>query len=45
LKGGKRAGNAPLLPARHITDAKAGRERQAALAGYRIADEIRKCVK
>ena len=41
LKGSTSADNAPALPTDYLKNAKAVAERQAALAGYRLADEIR----
>ena len=45
LKGGTNADSAPPLPADYTKAAKAVAERQAALAGYRLADEIEKYLK
>jgi hypothetical protein len=45
VKGSTTAETAPSLPESYIKDAKAIAERQAALAGYRLADEIQKCVR
>jgi len=45
LKGGTNAESAPALPADYTKAAKAVAERQAALAGYRLADEIEKYLK
>jgi hypothetical protein len=41
LKGSARSDTALALPASYTRTAKAVAERQAALAGYRLADEIR----
>jgi len=40
LKGSTMAENAPPLPERDTKAAKAVAERQAALAGYRLADKL-----
>jgi hypothetical protein len=45
LKGGTNSDSAPELPADYTKAAKAVAERQAALAGYRLADEIEKYLK
>lgn len=45
LKGSTSAETAPPLPAGYSKTAKAVAEKQAALAGYRLADEIKKCIK
>ena len=45
LKGGLSREDAPDLPAGYTKAAKTVAERQAALAGYRLADEIQKWVK
>ena len=45
LMGGPNADSAPPLPADYTKAAKAVAERQAALAGYRLADEIEKYLK
>ena len=45
LKGGTNAQSAPALPEGYTKAAKAVAERQAALAGYRLADEIEKYLK
>ena len=45
LKGSTRAESAPELPVGYTKAAKAVAERQAALAGYRLADEIQKYVR
>ena len=45
LKGGTNATNAPGLPTGYTKQAKAVAERQGALAGYRLADEIQKYLK
>jgi hypothetical protein len=45
LKGGANADTAPDLPADYIQEAKAVAERQGALAGCRLADEIQKYLK
>lgn len=45
LKGGKDADSAPPLPDGYLKAAKAVAERQAALAGYRLADEIQTYLK
>jgi hypothetical protein len=45
LKGGTNRENAPELPSGYTKTAKTVAERQAALAGYRLADEIEKCLK
>lgn len=45
LKGGTTADAAPALPEGYTKSAKAVAERRAALAGYRLADEIRTCVR
>jgi hypothetical protein len=45
LKGGLTREDAPDLPSGYTKTAKAMAERQAALAGYRLADEIEKWVK
>jgi hypothetical protein len=42
LKGSTVAETAPSLPEGYTKEAKAVAERQAALAGYRLADEVRK---
>jgi hypothetical protein len=42
LKGSTNAANAPPLPASYTKDAKVVAEKQGALAGYRLADEITK---
>lgn len=44
LKGSNERQNAPPLPDDYTKTMKAISERQAALAGYRLADEIRKCL-
>ena len=45
LKGSTNAESAPALPNGYTKSAKAVAERQAALAGYRLADEIQKYLK
>jgi hypothetical protein len=45
LNGSTRADDAPELPAGYTREAKAVAERQAALAGYRLADEIQKVLR
>ena len=45
LKGGKDADSAPVLPAGYAKKAKAVAERQIILAGYRLADVLKKEVK
>jgi hypothetical protein len=45
LKGSTSADTAPELPADYTKQAKAVAEKQGALAGYRLADEIRKYLK
>lgn len=45
LKGGKNLDEAVTLPADYGKAAKSVAERQAALAGYRLADEISRCLK
>ena len=45
LKGGTNADSAPSLPDGYTKTAQTVAERQAALAGYRLADEIEKCLK
>lgn len=45
LKGSTSPDNAPALPEGYTKEAKAVAERQAALAGYRLADEVRKYLK
>jgi hypothetical protein len=45
LKGSTNAGNAPGLPEGYTKDARVVAERQAALAAYRLADEIQNCLK
>lgn len=45
LKGGKDADSACPLPAGYLAAAKAVAERQGALAGYRLADQIQACLK
>lgn len=45
LQGSKSAENAPSLPPDYTKKAKAVAERQAALAGYRLADEIQTYLK
>jgi hypothetical protein len=45
LKGSTEAANAPALPEGYTKEAKVVAEKQAALAGYRLADEIGKWVK
>ena len=45
LKGGTRRETAVELPEGYTKEAKAVAEKQAALAGYRLADEIEKWVK
>jgi hypothetical protein len=45
LKGSKDENSAPPLPAGYLTAAKACAERQGALAGYRLADEIQTYLK
>lgn len=45
LKGSTSADAAPALPEGYTKDAKAVAERRAALAGYRLADEIKKVVR
>jgi hypothetical protein len=45
LKGSTEAGNAPAVPLDYTKNAKTVAEKQAALAGYRLADEIGKCVR
>jgi hypothetical protein len=45
LKGGTNADSAPSLPEGYTKAAKAVAERQGALAGYRLADEIQKYLK
>ncbi|MEY2428597.1 MAG: hypothetical protein QOJ40_1482, partial [Verrucomicrobiota bacterium] len=42
LKGSTHPDNAPPLPQGYTKESKAVAERQAALAGYRLADEVRK---
>ena len=42
LQGSTNADIAPFLPQSYTNTAKTAAERQAALAGYRLADEIRK---
>jgi len=44
LKGGQNEDHAPPLPDGYGKTAKSIAERQAALAGYRLADEIAKCL-
>ena len=44
LKGSTRPETAPKLPAGYTKTAKAVAEKQAALAGHRLCDEIQKCV-
>jgi hypothetical protein len=44
LKGGQDEDTAPALPGNYAKVAKGVAERQAALAGYRLADEIVKCL-
>jgi hypothetical protein len=45
LKGGTNQDTAPALPADYLKNAKTVAEKQGALAGYRLADEIRTCLK
>jgi S1/P1 Nuclease len=45
LRGSKDVENAPALPGDYAKNAKAVAERRGALAGYRLADEIKSCVK
>ena len=45
LKGGTSADDAPALPEGYTKEAKAVAERRAALAGYRLADEIQNILK
>jgi hypothetical protein len=45
LQGSTNAETAPALPADYTKAAKVVAERQAALAGYRLAGEIQKCLK
>ena len=45
LKGGTNPDAAPALPADYLKNAKAVAEKQGALAGYRLADVIRTCLK
>ena len=45
LNGGASKETAPDLPEGYTKTAKAVAERQAALAGYRLADELQKCLK
>jgi hypothetical protein len=45
LKGSPYANDAPAMPEGYTKEAKAVAERRAALAGYRLADEIEKCLK
>lgn len=45
LKGGTTPDAAPALPEGYTKSAKALAERRAALAGYRLADEIQNCVR
>lgn len=45
LKGAKDAADAPKLPADYTKEAKSVAEKQGALAGYRLADEITKYLK
>jgi hypothetical protein len=45
LQGSTNAANAPSLPPDYTKNAKAAAERQGALAGYRLADEIQKYLK
>jgi hypothetical protein len=45
LRGSTSAESAPSLPEGYAKAAKAVAERQAALSGYRLADEIQKCVR
>ena len=45
LKGSTSTENAPTLPEGYTKAAKAVAERQAALAAYRLADEIQRCVR
>jgi hypothetical protein len=44
LKGSTHPENAPVLPPKYVNEAEAVAERQAALAAYRICDEIQKCL-
>jgi hypothetical protein len=44
LKGGRDEDHAPALPEGYVKAAKSVAERQGALAGYRLADEIAKCL-
>jgi hypothetical protein len=44
LKGSSYANDAPALPEGYTKEAKAVAERRAALAGYRLAEEIEKCL-
>jgi len=44
LKGSKQAEDAPPLPDGYITTMKGVAEKQAALAGFRLADEINRCL-
>jgi hypothetical protein len=44
LKGSEDEDHAPTLPEGYAKAAKAVAERQAALAGYRLADKIAKCL-
>ncbi len=45
LKGSKQADDAPPLPDGYTKTMKADSEKQAALAGFRLADEINRCLK
>jgi hypothetical protein len=45
LKGTPYANGAPALPEGYTKEAKAVAERRAALAGYRLAEEVEKCLK
>jgi len=45
LKGSPYANDAPALPEGYTKEAKVVAERQAALAGYRLAEEIEKFLK
>ena len=44
LEGSKERDDAPALPEGYTKNMKQISEKQAALAGYRLADEIRNCV-
>ncbi|HEX4342575.1 MAG TPA: hypothetical protein VH255_04245, partial [Verrucomicrobiae bacterium] len=45
LKGSKNADDAPALPDGYTKNAKAAADRQIALAGYRLADDLQKYLK